>query len=291
MNFVRVNIVHKGEIFMKADYHVHTNYSDDSTYLMEDVISDAIKKGIDELCITDHVDYGVKYDWDEVEIMPYRGSEPFANVDYPKWYQEFCHLQWKYHDQIRLKLGMEFGMQRHTIDRYQSLFQRYPFDFILLSVHQIDDLELWTNAYQDGKSQDEYIQGYYQEILYLVQHYKQYSVLAHLDLIERYDPIGHYPFSKIEPILKEIFACVIADGKGIELNTSSHRYQLEDTTPATNILKLYRQMGGTIVTIGSDSHNATHLGAYFEEAQQQLKTLGFTHFYTYEKMCPIAHQL
>ena len=51
---------------MYSDYHVHTNYSDDSTYLMEDVIKDAIKMKMDEICFTDHVDlnkndYGYDY--------------------------------------------------------------------------------------------------------------------------------------------------------------------------------------------------------------------------------------
>ena len=49
---------------MFADYHVHTEFSDDSVYPMEDVIRDALQMGMDEICITDHVDYGVKEDWD-----------------------------------------------------------------------------------------------------------------------------------------------------------------------------------------------------------------------------------
>ncbi|MCC8098068.1 MAG: PHP domain-containing protein, partial [Eubacterium sp.] len=69
---------------MFADYHVHTYYSDDSVYPMEDVIKDAVKLGMDEICITDHVDYGVKLDWDSGEKIEYRNGEPLANVDYPK---------------------------------------------------------------------------------------------------------------------------------------------------------------------------------------------------------------
>ena len=49
---------------MFTDYHVHTEFSDDSDYLMEDVIKDAIKMNMDEICFTDHVDYGIKRDFD-----------------------------------------------------------------------------------------------------------------------------------------------------------------------------------------------------------------------------------
>ena len=50
---------------MFADYHIHTYYSDDSEYPMEEVVKDAISMGLQEICFTDHVDYGIKRDWDE----------------------------------------------------------------------------------------------------------------------------------------------------------------------------------------------------------------------------------
>lgn len=49
---------------MFADYHVHTQFSDDSVYPMEQVIKDAAAMGMEEICFTDHVDYGIKEDWD-----------------------------------------------------------------------------------------------------------------------------------------------------------------------------------------------------------------------------------
>ena len=74
---------------MFCDYHVHTEYSDDSVYKMEDVIKDAIDMGMEEICLTDHVDYGIKIDWDKPELVEYRNGEPLANVDYPRFYKEF----------------------------------------------------------------------------------------------------------------------------------------------------------------------------------------------------------
>lgn len=100
-----------------------------------------------------------------------------------------------------------------------------------------------------------------------------------------------YPFEKIKPIFTEILKTVIADGKGIEVNTSSHRYGLSDLTPSRDILKLYRELGGTIITIGSDSHKPEHLGTFIDETKQELKTLGFKEFCTFDKMKPIYHQL
>ena len=84
---------------------------------------------------------------------------------------------------------------------------------------------------------------------------------------------------------------VIADGKGIEFNTSYHRYGLKNTTPSIDILKLYKELGGEIITIGSDSHKPEHLGAYIDEAKGILKEIGFTRFCTFEKMKPIFYEL
>ena len=283
---------------MRVDYHVHTEFSDDSDYAMEQVIKDAITMGLDEICFTDHVDYGVKKDWDEPGGMIYRkggvgepDKMPVANVDYPVYYETFKKMQTLYGDKIGLKFGLEFGMQARTIKQYEKLFARYPFDFIILSVHEVEDKEFWNQEFQQGRTQQEYNERYYEELLYLVQNYHNYSVLGHMDLITRYDKAGTYPFEKLKPILTEILRTVIADGKGIEVNTSSHRYGLNDLTPSRDILKLYRELGGRILTIGSDSHKPEHLGVYIDETKKELKMLGFQEFCTFDKMKPVYHSL
>ena len=276
---------------MLADYHVHTEYSDDSVYPMEEVVKDAVRMGLEKLCFTDHVDYGVKLDWESGKTIEYRNGEPLANVNYPEYIKEIKRLQDLYGDRIRIKTGLEFGIQVHTTPEYERLFERYDFDFILLAVHQVEDKEFWNQEFQKGRTQQEYQERYYEEMLKLVKEYKHYSVLAHVDLIARYDQAGEYPFEKIKPFLEEILKTVIADGKGIEVNTSYHRYGLKDTTPSRKILELYRELGGEIITIGSDSHKPEHLGAYVKEAKEMLKKLGFQQFCTYEKMRPQFYSL
>lgn len=276
---------------MFADYHVHTEFSDDSVYPLLDVVRDAAGMGMEELCLTDHVDYGIKEDWDCGQEIRYRNGEPYANVDYPRYVAEIDRARRLYGDRLRIRMGLEFGMQVHTIPRYEALFRRYPFDFIILSVHQVEDREFWTQDFQRGRTQEEYNLRYYEELLELVRRYKNYSVLGHVDLLTRYDKAGIYPFEKLRPILTEILRQVIADGKGIELNTSCRRYGLKDTTPARAILELYRQLGGCVLTIGSDSHKPEHLGAYIREGRELLKDIGFREFCTFEKMEPTFHSL
>ena len=189
---------------MFADYHVHTEFSDDSRYLMEDVIRDAVNMGMDEICITDHVDYGVKVDWDSGEEIGYRHGDPLANVDYPRYMDKIRALKEEYQGKITIRTGMEFGVQMHTIPEFEALFARYPFDFIILSIHQVEDKEFWTQDFQRGRTQKEYNERYYQEMLDVVKAYKNYSVLGHMDLIKRYDEAGIYPFENVKPMIEEI---------------------------------------------------------------------------------------
>ena len=276
---------------MKVDYHVHTIYSDDSWYLMEDVIKDAIEMGLDEICFTDHVDYGVKPDWENKHLARQYKGEPVLNVDYPRYFDEFRLLKSKYKDQINLKIGLEFGIQMHTISQFQKIYDTYEMDFVLLSIHQVEDQEFWTGDFQKGKTELESYDRYYEEMHQVIHNYSDYSCLAHMDLVRRYLVKENDQFERCKPMIEKILKKVIADGKGIEINTSSIRYEVPGLTPSVEILKLYKALGGTIITIGSDSHNESHLGFGVEEAKDILKELGFTSFCTFDKMKPQYHTL
>jgi histidinol-phosphatase (PHP family) len=154
-------------------------------------------------------------------------------------------------------------------------------------MHQVDNKEFWTQDFQKGHSQKEYNEIYYEEILKVVKTYKNYSVLAHLDLLARYDEAGIYPFEKVRDIVAEILKIAISDGKGIEINTSSWNYGLKDTQPSRAILKLYKDLGGKIVTIGSDAHSTRFLGDHIKDAQSILKNeIGISRIAVYNSMEP-----
>lgn len=279
---------------MLADYHIHSEFSDDSQTPMEQQIERAIELGLDEICFTDHVDYGVKKDWDEAGEIPWRNGEPLTNVDSPRYFEKLAEMRCRYGGRIVVRQGLEFGIQSHTIPRFEALFDRYrdKLDFILLSMHQVDNQEFWTQDFQRGKTQKEYNERYYEEILKVMKSFHNYSVLAHLDLLSRYDEQGVYPFEKVRDIIAEILTLAIQDGKGIELNTSSWHYGLADTQPSRAILRLYRDLGGTILTIGSDGHTPKYLADHIREAHAILRDeIGFKEFCLFEKMQPVFYNL
>ncbi len=261
---------------MLADYHVHTAYSDDCDTPMEAMAGRAVDMGLDEICFTEHVDYDVP---------------DVVTCDYDAYFQGLEITRRRYGDRVAIRTGIEFGVQMETVEKYRRDFQAYPFDFVLLSCHQVDGKELCRYQFQAGKTQDEYQRAFYQATYDVMRVYKDYSVLAHLDMIKRYDPCGAYPDEKILPLVEQILRQAIADGKGIEVNTSSFRYGLPDLTPSRAILELYRDLGGRVLTIGSDAHETAHLGDHVPEVRRILREMGFREFCTFESMKPVFHPL
>lgn len=287
---------------MYADYHLHCEYSDDSNEPMENQIQQAIALGLDEMCFTDHVDYGIKRDWDDPAGIIIRhaiehGKEVdlvLANVNYPKYFEALDMYQKKYAPSICIKKGLEFGIQSITVDAFEKLYASYQgeLDFVLFSMHQVNNLEFWTQDFQKGKTQKEYNDEYYKEIYQTMQMFHHYSCLAHLDLLARYDENGIYPFENEKDVIAEILKYAIQDGKGIEINTSSWKYGLKDTQPSRAILKLYKDLGGKIITVGSDAHETKYLASHIKDAYDILKNeIGIDEICTFDHMRPIFHKI
>lgn len=199
---------------MLADFHVHSAFSDDSTYPLDEVCRDAIKHNLDEICFTEHVDYGVKPDFDHPELARIEEGKPVTNVDYERYFPAVADARERYAAELTVRCGLEFGIQRHTIPQFEAVRKRWEQDpdFIILSIHQVDDQEFWTGDFQRGHSQQEYNDAYYEAMLDVVEAYQGYSVLGHLDLIKRYDPAGVYPFAKSRDVIAAILERAIADG-------------------------------------------------------------------------------
>ena len=107
-----------------------------------------------------------------------------------------------------------------------------------------------------------------------------FDVYGHLDYIVRYVPGNHtrgqigimLPYDLIREILKTL----IEKGKGIEINTAgSWKSNVGDYNPNTSVLKMYKDLGGEIITVGADSHKAGDVGRLVKEANELLIETGF----------------
>lgn len=262
---------------MFYDYHLHCNFSHDSKAHMEDMVKKAIDLQIKEMCFTDHTDYSVLLNNKEIDYE-------FNVKDY---FNSINNLKELYKDKIIIKKGIEVGIQSHILDRCSNLILENDFDFVIASIHTIDKYELIHRNLYKGKTQEEAYRKYYETLYEMLKKYKDYSVVGHLDIVKRYGDLKNIVDDKVfKDIIDETLKLIIADGKGIEINTSSFRYKLTDLTPSRYILKRYRELGGEIITTGSDAHVDYHLAYNFYIIYNSLKELGYKYICTFDEMKP-----
>lgn len=260
------------------DFHMHSDFSADCSAPMETMIQGAIQKGLKKICFTEHIDY------------EYPDKDFIFELDLKEYDQKIHRLQDKYADQIKIHKGIELGLQPHLIDRYQTLMEEENFDFVICSIHTVDRKGLHAGDLFKDRSIAEAYQTYYEELLYCVKNFKTFNILGHVDLIKRYT-IGREPDHHYHDLITEIFQVIIPEGKGIELNTSGERDGLPTGMPSPDILKLYKELGGEIVTLGSDAHEPSELGFHFEKSLKLLKSVGFTYIATFKEQEPTFHPI
>lgn len=258
------------------DFHIHTSFSHDCNAEMESYIAPALEKGLAGICFTDHLD------------IDYPSDPNMFMFDYIPYINELIRLREKYRGKLEIFFGVEFGMQPHILEADATFFAGKSFDYILGSIHSTSKKELYSGGYLEGISEHQGILNYFTEMLYCVKNFKSYNNLGHLDAISRYVSQDTKPYKAAKYIdyIEEILKAVIAAGKGIELNTSGKRYGLGNFHPEPSIVKLYKDLGGEIVTLGSDSHSTSTLAYGFDEAKSMLKNYGFRYYTIYRNGKP-----
>ena len=251
---------------MKADFHMHTSFSTDSETSPEKMIERAIELGLQKICITDHEDL----DFPE---------EGFV-VDFETYFEQLPKLQEKYKDQIEVRIGVELGLQTHLGERLQKIVDTYPFDFVLGSVHVLDGTDPHCGKYFQNRTDEEGYREAFEHTLNNIRTIQCFDVLGHMDYVVRY---GHqkaasYSYKKYADIIDEVLRTLIAQGKGIELNTAGLKYGIGFAHPHSDVLKRYRELGGEIITVGSDGHRPEHLAYEFGIAKQILLDSGFKYY-------------
>ena len=252
---------------MRADVHMHCGFSNDSETRPEDMVENAIAKGLSVICFTDHYDKD-NLDW---------GDEAIFDVE--SYFQKMIELQEEYRDRIEIRIGAEIGMQPYLAEYYQNFMAQHPFDFVIGSVHSVLEHDVALDFFQKHSDPEGY-KIYFEEMLQDVQKIKSYDVLGHLDYIVRYSNQGSKGFDLNDymDIIEEILKQVIAHGKGIEMNMSGLKYGLGAPHPQPEIIKRYRELGGEIITVGADGHIPEHIAYDYHLADDILKSCGFKYY-------------
>lgn len=266
-----------------ADYHTHSRISPDAGTSMAAMGEAAVAAGLDELCFTDHV-----------EPVVWGGGGLRPSYDWAALEREFRDAQEALGERLTLRLGIELGDACIDFAHTESLLAGAPpLDFIIGSVHMLSgkfgSIDLY---FFDPKDEDEARAGiadYLGQVRKLAG-WGKFSVLGHLTLPLRYlnENRGfHLTFDGFETEVEVILKALISNGCGIELNTNRGNTPL----PGEKWLRMYRELGGELITLGSDAHSPEFVGSAIRERQALLHKCGFKAFCTFEKMRPIWREL
>ena len=246
------------------DCHVHTTMSYDGKSTMKDYIDVSEDKNVDEITFTEHYDICEKVN---TIIEP-------TNLE--EYYNEYLRVQ--NNTKIKLNFGIEVGLQPDQVNELENTINNYPFDFVIGSSHIVQKIDIGDDIkFFEGRTQKEVYLMYLQEVLQNIKLYNNFDVYGHLDNIVRY---GNYLNKKIyyndfREILDEILNELIRKDKGLEINSSGIGYGLGSPHPNIEILNRYRDLGGKIITMGSDAHKSKELVRNFDISFDILEQIGF----------------
>ena len=246
------------------DYHLHSEYSFDSSEKIENICEKAVQCGIKEIAITDHVE------------VPQR--EEAAWPDFSARRAVIEANRGKYRDVLKIRSGVEIGQGWRAPEQMRELIEREQFDFVLASVHALECCQDPRHYVFTKENTLPFFQEYFRQMIQMAL-LCEYDCLAHITYLFRFVPqeILHvFPPESFENEYRKLFEAVISRGKGIEINCSGLRMPtLQTTLPSPQILKLYRQCGGRIITLGSDGHSCRSDFSGLEQGVEVLKEAGF----------------
>lgn len=259
---------------IKCDYHTHTGFSDDCAYGMDEMIEAAIAQGIETLAITDH------YDPDYPTLdMPFE-------LDFDKYIPALKRAAKRYENQIQIAKGVEIGIKEGSFDKARAATRLTDFDVIIGSFHCYKDIDISMHDFSKVEPAG-FLKNFYEYMYECLREYDDFDILGHFSIMDRYIG-GLYDYRPYEEIIHEILKLIIRRNKAIEINTSSFAYGLDTWLPRESILKKYKELGGELLTIGSDAHVPSRYRSHFDEAAEFAKALGFGEYHMFLKRKPMA---
>ncbi|HWR09554.1 histidinol phosphate phosphatase [Sporomusa sp.] len=233
---------------MLFDTHIHTRYSDDSEMAIETAMSRAAELELG-ITITEHVDLA--------------HPEPDVALDVEQYLQDYT----KYRSD-KVLLGIEVGMRTECLEDNRDIINKYRFDYVIGSIHFVDNIEIYQEQFYRCRTKADAYSRYFETMLDCLKVYDFVDSLGHIDYIARYarfeDPEIYY--HEFSDWIDEILKIAVHNGQAMEINTR----RLISPEVVARLLPIYKrfyELGGRMVTLGSDAHKPENIGNRLDVAQ------------------------
>jgi len=254
------------------DYHMHSNLSCDSKATMAEMSRAALEKGIREIAFTEHFDPKPE----DICAGFYDPARYFESLEAAR--REFALLG------LTIRAGVEVGEYHRYRDVIQPVIDAWPYDLVLGSLHWSGEDNIFDVAFYRAHAAEEIMPRYFAEMIEMVRD-GGFDVLAHADVVKRaaFSVYGRFDDCDWEDAIRPVWQACIETGIGIEINTSGLRLSVAEAHPGLDALRWYREMGGELLTIGSDSHRPDQVGSGLAAGLDMARQAGFTRVCTFER--------
>lgn len=259
------------------DHHVHTSFSPDSQTAPAEQAEQAVRLGMPAVCFTDHMDFD----------YPARYGVDF-NLQPDAYLRAMADLKERFKGRIDIRAGVEIGLETALRDKVTDFIVSHDWDFVIGSIHLAGRMDPYFDDYFAGRSEEEAYRSYFEATLDCLEQYEPvYDVLGHLDYVFRCGRRSLTDAWEAWPELMDaILRLVVDKGLGLDVNTGGFKGGLTFQHPHDSLLKRYRELGGELITFGSDAHRPRNLGERFPETGEKLKAMGFRYYASYKKRRP-----
>lgn len=276
-----------------ADCHLHSHHSGDSETPMEEQIEAALSAGLTAMCFTEHFDKNFPYAANP-EINP--ADYGCFDLDMLSYHKEFMEIKERYADRIDLRYGVELGLQPGLGGFYQDFLAANPsLDFIIGSTHLANSqgTDPYYPRFYEGRSDADAYREYFTYALSCLQSCDCFDSYGHLDYVVRYgrNKDADYHYADFADLIDPMLRILIEKEKALEVNTAPLSKGCKDLNPCRDILKRYRELGGEMITVGSDAHTPDRIALHFDQAEKTLKDCGFKYYVTFLDRKPEWHTL
>ncbi len=277
---------------ISADCHLHSHHSGDSETPMEQQIEAAICAGLTAMCFTEHFDKDFPYAANP-EISP--ADYSYFDLDILSYQKEFEEMKARFGSRIDLRFGVELGLQPHLNSFYRDFLAANPrLDFVIGSTHLANPQgqDPYYPRFYEGRSDTEAYREYFTYALSCLQQCDCFDSYGHLDYVVRYgkNKDGDYHYKDFADLIDPMLQILIEKGKALEVNTAPLSKGCKDLNPCRDILKRYREMGGEMITVGSDAHTPDRIALDFDRAESALRECGFEYYVTFVGRKPEWHK-
>lgn len=258
------------------DCHTHSDCSPDGNDSVPSLCERAVDLGLLAYAVTDHCEANAYRE--EYEERSRRSASAILDA------------KDRFKGKLNLLLGIELGQPMQALADAEAVLAAHPYDVVIGSLHNLTAMEDFY--FLDYTETDPYalLERYFDELLRMVR-WGKFDVLGHLTYPLRYME-GRaklsIDMSRFDEVIRAVLRSVAEQGLAIEINTSGLRQEIGRTLPDLSYVKLFHELGGEFLTLGSDAHRREDIGKGIPEALEIARAAGFTRICYFKERKPVT---